>query len=215
LRERGAEPLSYPAYRLERFNDAAGWTRFLKLAASGGWCLFASETEVRFFSDALLRHKLDLRALGKFKIAAIGRNTESALGQRHIRADKYFRSKSSKPVPVNRSRAENLIVFSEEKPVDSRKWKEVLRLKLFRIKPASWESHWIQEVRDNPPDFILFRNAAEVDGLVAVLGQEAARDLSGKCTIVVADNSAKAASRRYGLRLATGSTMLGIVSLAQ
>ena len=215
LRERGAEPLSYPAYRLERFNDAAGWARFLKLAASGGWCLFASETEVRFFSDALLRHKLDLRALGRFRIAACGRNTEAALLQAHIRADKALLPKPGKPVPVNNSCRHNLVVFSEVMPVDTKKWKAVLRLKLFRTKPASWESHWIQEVRDNPPDFILFRNAAEVDGLVAVLGQEAARDLSGKCTIVVADNSAKAAARRYGLRLTTGSTMLGIVSLAQ
>ena len=205
LRDRGAEPLSYPAYSLEYCGDTAGWARFQKLAARGGWCLFASETEVRFFTDALIRRRLDLRLLGKFKIAAIGRDTEAALRRRHIRADRCSQSGSRKPVPVNRSRSENLIVFSEETPVDSGKWKEVLRLKLFRIKPASWESHWIQEVRDNPPDFILFRNAAEVEGLVAVFGREAVRELSGKCRIIAEAEKAEAAARRHGLTIRTGT----------
>jgi uroporphyrinogen-III synthase len=205
LRQLGAEPFCCPVYGLKHCSDAPGWARFHKLAASGGWCLFSSETEVQFFADALIRHGLDLRALGKFKVAAFGRGTETALRQRHMRADKIFQSKQGKPIQVNNSSRLNLVVFAEDIPVDAKKWKAVVRLKLFRIKSASWESHWIHEVRDNPPDFILFRNAAEVDGLVAVLGREATRDLSQKCRIIAKAEKTEAAVRRHGLTIGTGT----------
>ena len=39
-------------------------------------------------------------------------------------------------------------------------------LKLFRTKPALWESHWIQEIRDTPPEYIFLSNSTEVDGLI-------------------------------------------------
>ena len=87
LRDRGAEPLPYPTYRLEDCDDTEGWTRFAAIASSGGWCLFMSELEVHGFVDALLRNGLDLRSLGKLKIAAFGRGVEDALLRKGIRAD--------------------------------------------------------------------------------------------------------------------------------
>ena len=173
------------------------------LAALGGWCLFSSEMEVRFFTEALLRHNMDVRALGKFKIAALGRDIEDALLQTNIRTDRSLKSKRRGLNACSRARAGNLVLFSEEMPAEGEKWSTVLRLKLFRAEPVSWEPHWIREIRDRPPDFILCRNAAEVDGLVRVLGRETTRDLSEKCGIIAAGRAAAAEARRHSLKFST------------
>jgi uroporphyrinogen III methyltransferase/synthase len=203
LRNRGAEPFPYPTCILEECDDAAGWARFPGLAAGGGWCLFASEPEVHAFVNALLRRRLDLRALGKLKIAAFGRKTEAALLQKNILADRTFQSSQQafSRRDLNEgagSKPENLVIFSEEMKLAKTEWREVLRLNLFRTKPAPWESHWLEEIRNRPPDFILFRNPAEVDGFVNVFGQKEACDLARRSKLIVADEAA-AAAHRHGL----------------
>jgi uroporphyrinogen III methyltransferase/synthase len=194
LRNRGAEPLPFPTYVLEDWNDEKGWARFTEIAVSGGWCIFKSELEVRGFVGALMRHGFDLRSLGKMKIAAIGPAAGAALMGTGIRADGTL---PSLRVPL--LQPERLVLFSEELTIETTKWAEVLRLKLFCTKPVLWESHWIQEVRINPPDFILFRNPQEVDGLVDVLGLKAARDLARKSAVIATDEATASAAHRWEL----------------
>jgi uroporphyrinogen III methyltransferase/synthase len=201
LRSHGAEPLPYPAYVSEDGEDEEGWARFSQIVSSGGWCLFSSELEVRGFVDALLRQGLDLRSLGKFRIAASGRGAEAALLQRNLRADaavpfpKFARQDliQSGPDP------ERLVLFSNDVTIEKTEWREVLRLRLFREQPASWEPHWIEEIRNNPPDFILFRCPAEVDGFLQVLGSDEARVLSGQSKIIAVDEMTESTIRRHGL----------------
>jgi uroporphyrinogen III methyltransferase/synthase len=206
LREYGAEPLPYPTYILENSDDAQGWARFATAAASGGWCVFTSSTEVRGFVDALLRNTFDLRSLGKLRIAAFGRDTESALLRRGLRADRIFQippqTLSPKYLTGGRSsKAARLVIISEQISVKPEEWADVIRLNLFRTKPASWETHWLQEIRTNSTDFILFDNPAAVDGFVQVLGLDEARSLSGRCKVIVMNNAAAAAASRWNLEL--------------
>jgi uroporphyrinogen III methyltransferase/synthase len=203
LRDFGAEPLPYPAYIPEDGEDNEGWARFYQIASSGGWCLFTSELEVRGFADALLRRGLDLRSLGKFRIAALGPGAEAALLNRTLRADASVPSrlqKISRPgIGISAQQSESLVVFSQEIRIEEAEWAEILRLKLFRNKPAVWEPHWTQEIRNNPPDFILFRNPSEVDGLVNILGPDIAHILAGQSKIVAADEMTESAILRHGL----------------
>jgi uroporphyrinogen III methyltransferase / synthase len=202
LRRYGAEPLPYPAYILEEVDDAQGWSRFSQIAVSGGWCLFTGGLEVRGFMDSLLRNGHDLRLLGRFKIAACG-PAEGELLQRSIRPDiilPHRRKKLSRKDLGTSGAGETLVVFSREVVMDAAEWAEVLRLELFRTKPISWEPHWIQEIRDNPPDYILFRNPAEVAGFINVLGLNEAQDLARKCRIIPLDEMVKAAASCYGLQ---------------
>ena len=204
LRDRGAEPIPYPTCTIENNDDAEGWERFVKIAASGGWCIFASELEVIGFIDALLRNSLDLRCLGNMKIAAIGSGAASALLSRGIQADIAFASPkySLSLQDLSRgkeSRSAHLVIASNEMAIDRKEWMEVVRLKLFRAKPAAWEPHWLQEITNNPPDFILFNHPAAVDGLVQMLGEEVVQDLTTKCKFVSTNEAAAAEARRRGL----------------
>jgi len=71
----------------------------------------------------------------------------------------------------------------------------VLRLQLFQMKPAAWESHWIEEIRRNPPDFVFFRQSVRVDGFLHVMGPEAAHDVAARCNIVAADEATERSVR--------------------
>jgi uroporphyrinogen III methyltransferase / synthase len=200
LRTLGAEPLPYPAYVLKDCEDKDGWDRFSKLTATGGWCLFASELEIAFFTDGLLRHNLDWRALSNFKVAAVGPKCAAALTRKTIKPDVLLHSTTIAHDDLGTITAENLIVFSEEAALKETEWAEVLRIKLFHPLPAVWESHWRQEIRNHPPDYILFRNAAEINGFVEMLGKDLSCDLAAKCILVAMDDAVETASRRQGLK---------------
>jgi uroporphyrinogen III methyltransferase/synthase len=194
LRDLGAEPLPYPSYVLENRDDEDDWAQFSQVAASGGWCVFANELEVRSFLEALLRNHLDIRSLGRMKVAAIGHKAESALLRAGIRADLAL---SGAPLPP--LQPERLVIFSEVSPALPPSSTQVLRLKLFCIRQGLWESHWVQEVKDSPPDFLLFRNREEMDGFVGALGLEAAQDLARRSTVVAFTGEAVSAARSWGL----------------
>lgn len=205
LRDYGAEPLPYPTYILEENDDMEGWAKFAKAAASGGWCLFTNAMEVRGFVDALLRNSsLDLRALGNMKMAAFGPRVESALRARGIRPDKAFPfpQKTFSPQELacgKDSQSAHLVILSEAVTIEPKEWKEVIRLKLFRTRPASWEQHWLQEIIHHPPDLILFDDPAAVDGLVRVMDQDAARVLKSNCRFVATTEAAASEAIRYNL----------------
>ena len=150
---------------------------------------------MRGFVKAFLSPGFDLRTLGKMKIAASGPAVVAALmGTGLPRAHRTLRSRR---LPL--SRPERLALFSEELAWETTKWAEIVRPKLFCAKPALRGSHWIQEARSNLPDFILFRHPLEVDGLVNVLGLEAAAGLAGKSALIAADEARASAAHRRKL----------------
>jgi uroporphyrinogen-III synthase len=204
LRRLGAEPLPYPTYLLEDCEDAEGWARFAAVASAGGWCLFTNELEVRSFIAAMLRNGLDLRSLGNLRIAALGCNVEEALFRRGIRADRASPSLQPKILRRDLNRGEdsnpaNLVIVSRDVAIDPAEWATILQVNLFCTKAASWESHWVQEIRNNPPDFILFRNPAAVHGFIDVLGREAADALAGQSRVIATDDATASAAHRQNL----------------
>jgi uroporphyrinogen III methyltransferase / synthase len=213
LRDRGMEPLPFPAYILESFDDAEGWARFAGFADSGGWCVFATELEVQGFIDALFRRQLDLRYLGRMKIAAFGHAVEAALMRKGIRPDVILALKetvlSSQCLDGYAAPGSaGVVVFSDNLMCEPGERVGILRLKLFRTKSALWESHWKQEVLDHPPEFILFRNSQEVDGLVDVLGLETVQALSRQSGLIAENDTALSATRRWNLGNAVSSLEL-------
>jgi hypothetical protein len=93
----------------------------------------------------------------------------------------------------------NLVLISKEMQIDASEWAEIMELKLVCTKPAAWEPHWEQEVQNNPPDLILFRHPAAVDGYVTILGQEAAHGLAMQSRIVVTDEVTAGAAQHRNL----------------
>jgi uroporphyrin-III C-methyltransferase len=213
LRDQGAEPLPYPTYTLEYYDDAESWARFPTAAASGGLCVFASMMEVSGFVDALLRNSRDLRVLGNMKVAAFGSGTASALISRAIRPDIDFpasqRTLSIRDLSDGKnSRPEILVTFSNEIAIEPKEWAEIIQLKLFRSNAAAWEPHWVQEITNNPPDFILFNNPAAVEGFMHVLGKDAVRGMIPKCKFVSTAGATAAEARRHDLPISPDASEL-------
>ncbi len=210
-------PLPYPTDLFEDCDAAEGGARVAPIATTGGWCVFSSVPEVDAFIRALLRHGFDLRSLGKFKFAAFGPGVEGELLRIGIRADTASSSLSRRLAlrDLNRSgnwTPENLILISEGIQLDRSEWAEVIGLKLRRAKPAAWEPHWTQEILNNPPDIILFRNPAAVAGFVEILGQETAYSLAVRSKVVVTDEVTATSARRCNLPFVVDAELLQSLS---
>ena len=212
LRGHGAEPLPYPAFALEEVDDAEGWSEFGRAAGSGGWCVFTSEIEVHGFVDGLLRHDLDLRTLGRFRIAALGERAAAALRGRGLKPDLVSRLPLDEALlrgPGRGGGANNgcVITFLDgtkpsapgmENPTG---WARIIRLRLFESRPAAWESHWVQELAESPPDYIIFTNPEAVAGYLQAAGPETARRIAARSCVISAGSPATTAAQSEGLRV--------------
>jgi uroporphyrinogen III methyltransferase/synthase len=87
LEELGADVLTVPTIALVDRLGAPEVRRTLTAVDRYDWLVFTSTNGVRCFMDGLRREGVDLRALGRAKIAAIGTETAKALGDHLLTAD--------------------------------------------------------------------------------------------------------------------------------
>lgn len=88
LRARGADPVEFPAIRIERLEDEATLRNALSNLAAYDWVIFTSVNAVPVVADLLEALRLDARAFASTRLAAIGPATAEALRTRlGLRAD--------------------------------------------------------------------------------------------------------------------------------
>ncbi|QDT74349.1 uroporphyrinogen-III C-methyltransferase [Lacipirellula limnantheis] len=87
LSDLGAAVLVQPAIEIGPPRDWTAADRAIQELPTFDWLVFSSANGVRYFLERLRHHHLDLRALGRSKIAAIGPGTADALAEFHLRAD--------------------------------------------------------------------------------------------------------------------------------
>jgi uroporphyrinogen III methyltransferase/synthase len=203
LRSRGADPIPYPAVIRKPVDDAEGWTRFQRLVNSGGLCLLRGEMEAGCFIEGLLAHGLDMRSLGRFKILALDASAKAALIERGIRADgfiEHFDRKELAHCISTMDPDESLPLIwvrgdLKECPLE----REALSLTVCLDSAAGWESHWTQDLIENPPDYMAFTSVAEVEGFVELLGVDTARRLASKSCVAAMGSSVAEALYNHGL----------------
>jgi uroporphyrinogen III methyltransferase / synthase len=83
----GAEALLAPMVRILRLEDFEALDDAIARLDSFDWLVFTSGNGVRHFLDRIEALGLDLRALGRVKVAAIGPSTAEALGDYRLKAD--------------------------------------------------------------------------------------------------------------------------------
>jgi uroporphyrinogen III methyltransferase / synthase len=207
LRENGAEPIPFPTVALKPFCSSDGWARFLEKIDRGGMCLFSSEWDVDYFFDVLFLHGLDARSLSRFKIIAAGGRAESALLRRGIRADQSiekagFTGLQQAVDALDSEHSSCLILIyagSGVQQLESNLRGDFMRLKVSSESTAVWEPHWNNELMENPPDYIVFTSAAEVEGFFELMGPDNARYLADKSCIAALDSPVAEALKRNGL----------------
>jgi uroporphyrinogen III methyltransferase/synthase len=209
LRENGAEPLPYPTIARTHVDDVEGWGQLKKLVNSGCLCLFQNDAEVAFFVDGLLAHGLDVRRLNRFKIIAVGESTDSALVSHGIKADRVL----SSPVPTALAECVSNLVPDASLPLIqvhgntgqypwtdlNKQCTDTISLTVYKNSAAHWDDHWKDEVIANPPDFITFTGAADVEGFIELLGEEAARGLGNRSCVAAMDCTVEKMLSKYGL----------------
>ncbi len=87
LQREGAQPVELPAIEISPVPDNAALETALKNMVSYDWVLFTSANAVEILFTSMKALGLDSRALGRTKVAAIGKSTASALGDRGICPD--------------------------------------------------------------------------------------------------------------------------------
>lgn len=87
LRTLGAEVLELPAIRTVPLADQSALYAALKRLDSYQWIVFTSPTGVKVFFEEMKKARVDVRALGTVKLAAIGKGTKKALEERGLFVD--------------------------------------------------------------------------------------------------------------------------------
>ncbi len=212
IRELGGEPIPHPTAAHCPADDTEGWAGFERAANSGGVCLFSDEASVRFFFDGLSRYGLDVRSLGRFRIVAVGQDTAQTLTGFGIRADEKLEhsdppGSTEPPLPPPDSESSCLVWIGanpEEglQAILSREWTQVIYLTAYSHSVPGWERHWTDALIENPPNYIIFTGAMEVEGFVQLSGRNLIDCLRRKSLIVTMNASAAVAAHRHGLNVA-------------
>lgn len=87
LAEKGARVIQFPTIKIVPMPDYAELDEAVSHLSRYGWVVFTSVNGVRFFRQRLSALKLDARALGSVKVAAIGPATAKAVEEMGIRPD--------------------------------------------------------------------------------------------------------------------------------
>ncbi len=212
LRQHGAEPIPLPTIALEKADDPQGWERFAKVKEEGGWCVFTSEGAVNHFIDRLLVEGYDLRAFGRFRIAAVGEGTKRALSKLLLSVDlvpeiatvKELARKLTEEawllrVNVVRVRGDRSDDTLEESVREANG--RVLPLTVYNNRFAEWDPIWIKKIKKNPPDYIIFTSGSTVEGFIHVLGETEAIRIAHLSKVVVIGPSTAEVAELLGLKV--------------
>ncbi len=215
LRVQGAEILPLPTISTTEHFDQKGWKKLLaklKVKENEGWMLFTSENGVRYFIRQLLSQGFDLRALGGFRIAALGAGTERTLREHHLQADflpSHFTTdalaKESAAVIAGRCRwalrvrgnlGDDLVEKSLQKAGC-----EVLPLQVYNTKTASWDDGMRALLREQPPDVITFTSGSTVRGFAEILGRTEAVEIAAGTVVVSIGPMTSEVIREFGIQV--------------
>ncbi len=190
LRGAGAEVVPAPSIETVSFQDEITWERLLnRPPQQQGWLVFTSENGVRFFLHDLQRHGRDLRWLGPFRIAVVGRGTLAALQELHLSADlvpEVFTGQAlgemlaSEVVPgeqVVRVRG-TLANDSVERALDGR-GAEVVPLTVYETRTAPLRDVVRNWVDAGPLDFAVFTSGSTFKAFLEQWGEQASEHLAG------------------------------------
>ena len=226
LRDEGAQPILAPTIRLAPPEDPGPLRDAVTHLDCYDWVLFTSGNAVDAFFEALREQSLDLRALGKAKLCAIGAKTASALAARGARPDL---------IPAD-ARAEGVIDALSD-ALTGRARILLPRAEVAReilpesLRAAGAEVDVVTAYRNLPPeraeidrirslvdpeelDAVLFTSSSTVQNLYDLLGANAAERLNALALFSIGPVTTKTATE-LGLRVSATSQEQAIESLVE
>jgi len=212
LRELGAEVLPYPTIEIEEYLDPSGWNSFDKIKSDNKWLIFTSETGVRFFMKQFLEQSGDIRRLGGFKIAAIGKATAADLQKYGLKAD--FIPEKSTAVALGQEMKEKLDLKNSEivrvrgalaiKTIEDElinTGAEVIPLTVYNTYFPLWSGGLKEKLFEHLPDVIIFSSGSTVKGLFKNLSKDDIKTLVSGAAIYSIGPSTSAILKKFGIQV--------------
>jgi uroporphyrinogen III methyltransferase/synthase len=231
LRSQGAEVLPLPTIATEIFDDARGWSDFKTLLRDSRsnqhlWLVFTSENGVRYFLQLLLSQSYDLRAIGSFRIAAVGSGTAKELAGRGIRAD-FIPTRATTAALAEELAAliadQSCTVIRVQGNLGDERVERtlasagarVIPLPVYKTFTAEWDEGMWALLEELPPDIIVFTSGSTVSAFVEILGADRALKLARQAQIASIGPSTTRIAKDLGLRVDIEATQHSIPGLVE
>jgi uroporphyrinogen III methyltransferase/synthase len=235
LRQHGAEVLPMPTIETAAHDASQAWHELGKILGAGHtaktaqterWIVFTSENGVRYFLRLLIEKGHDLRALGQFRIAAVGAGTARELVKHELLADfvpgKATTATLAEELASQISGQKSLIVRVRGNLGDDRVERtlaaagaEVFPLMVYETMTASWDEGMWSLLEELPPDIIAFTSGSTVSGFAEILGAEKARQIASAATIACIGPSTTQVAHEHDIRVDIEATDHSVPDLVQ
>lgn len=226
LRKQGAYVMSVPAIRTVATDNQEEQDTVLRQLAHYDWILFTSVNTVEYFTQALVRNGMDMRALAGKTVMAVGKKTAARLEKGGIIPDYVPRQASAEGMlavlqGVEMKQCKVLLPRAVEArellPETLREaGAEVTILPVYRTEAELRGSHGERlatALREGAVDVVTFTSASTVRNIVAMLGAEAA--LLRQVQLVAIGDITAAELHRYDLQADRVAAEATVESLAQ
>ncbi len=211
LRTLGADPIELPTIEIESLIHTGPVTASIESIEQYDWLMFTSANAVSLFMGACLERYHDIRALGKFRIAAIGPATARAVHEYHVGVD----------IVAEKAVAEGLI----EKLAEMESWNETRVLipraekarpalpdflksqgarvdvvPIYRtIRPVDIDADTLKAVEQNEYDLVTFTSSSTVENFAALFGEKRFGELAPALRAAAIGPITAQTLRQYGV----------------
>jgi len=178
------------------------------------WLVFTSRAGVTRFIKGLFERGYDIRCLIGYKIAAIGPGTSEALLGYGLKTDlepdvstvvelsnKLKNAEDFKGKIIIRVRGDLSDNTIENALISE--GAEIVSLTVYKTTIPEWEPHWLNAIKETPPDYITFTSGSTVDGFVKILGKDDAVRIALKSSVVSIGPVTTSTAEKYGISVAS------------
>jgi uroporphyrinogen III methyltransferase / synthase len=223
LRELGAAVVEAPAIRVEPPRSWTAVDRSIGRLREGhyAWAVFTSANGVRFFFARLRARRLDARALGATKVAAVGTGTADALRARGIEPDLIPPTFTTEAVGKAFPRGKGRVLLARADAAESgledalrKKGWMPERLTVYRLRRvARLEPVVRRRVLDGEIDILTFASGGTVRAFMRLLGRKPPRRVKVACIGPITAKAAKESGLRVDV-IAREHTIPGLAAAA-
>ena len=207
----GAEVLVAPTVEIRPLEDYAPLDRALARIGEFDWLVFTSGNGVRAFLDRLAARGQDLRALGHLRLAAIGPATAEALARYHLKADlvpESFRSEALAEALRDQVAGRRVLLARADRgrtilKDELENHAQVEQVAVYRNADAeALPPGVVERIVEGSVDWITVTSSAIVEGLHALLPEEARRRVGRDVRLASLSPVTSATARRLGWEVA-------------
>jgi uroporphyrinogen III methyltransferase/synthase len=209
LRELGAEPLEYPAIEIAPPKDIAPLDEAIAKLPTYDWLIFTSANGIRALVDRMSEKAVDMQALARLKIAAIGPATAQALAACGLRVDYMPQVYLAKQIAAGIGDVAGQRILLPRAERAPKHLAQALRGKgavvdevaAYRTLAVGAPDELKALLADGQIDIVTFTSSSTVRNLVAGLQEETPANVLSRCLVACIGPVTARTATRLGIRV--------------